>query len=176
MAVAFAPGQTLGRSDLHVFLTNASDAPSNAYEIFYSIHFVSPGTPETETLIGNPARIPVNPSIGEYFASLQVPSTAPAGTYRIRWNFREFSDSQMVQVVQPWAVVVPGSVLSAPAHSAGEIDLLRSIRILLRDQNPGRNYHFRPPEREGNIGRYNRVFGQVWEDDELLEFLRMGLD
>lgn len=39
-----------------------------------------------------------------------------------------------------------------------------------------RNYHFRPPEAEANIGAYNRVFGQIWRDEELAEFLEQGLD
>ena len=41
---------------------------------------------------------------------------------------------------------------------------------------PDRYYHFRPPEWEGNIGQYNRVFGQIWEDAELYEYLERGLD
>lgn len=42
--------------------------------------------------------------------------------------------------------------------------------------SPDRNYHFRPPEHEADIGSYNRVFGYVWEDAELLEYLRRGVD
>lgn len=42
--------------------------------------------------------------------------------------------------------------------------------------SPDRHYHFRPPESEGNIGAYNRVFGQIWEDAELHEYLLRGLD
>jgi hypothetical protein len=41
---------------------------------------------------------------------------------------------------------------------------------------PDRYYHFRPPEHEANIGGYNRVFGQVWEDEEYLEYLERALD
>lgn len=42
--------------------------------------------------------------------------------------------------------------------------------------SPDRNYHFRPPEAEGNIGAYNRVFGYVWLDNELFEYLERGMD
>lgn len=41
---------------------------------------------------------------------------------------------------------------------------------------PDKYYHFRPPEHEANIGSYNRVFGQVWEDEEFLEYLERALD
>lgn len=42
--------------------------------------------------------------------------------------------------------------------------------------SPDKFYHFRPPEFEGNIGNYDRVFGQIWEDDELVEYCERGLD
>jgi hypothetical protein len=42
--------------------------------------------------------------------------------------------------------------------------------------SPDKFYHFRPPEHERNIGQYDRVFGQVWEDAELLEYLLTSLD
>lgn len=41
---------------------------------------------------------------------------------------------------------------------------------------PDKFYHFRPPEHEGRIGRFNRVFGQIWEDEELNEYLETALD
>jgi hypothetical protein len=41
---------------------------------------------------------------------------------------------------------------------------------------PDRNYRFMPPEHEADVGAYNQVFGFVWEDAELLEYLRTGLD
>lgn len=41
---------------------------------------------------------------------------------------------------------------------------------------PDKFYHFRPPENESHINNYNRVFGQVWEDEEMLEYLERSLD
>jgi len=41
---------------------------------------------------------------------------------------------------------------------------------------PDKFYHFRPPEAEAVVGQYNRVFGQVWEDYELMEYLERALD
>jgi hypothetical protein len=48
--------------------------------------------------------------------------------------------------------------------------------VLLRDQNPDKFYHFRPPEHGGRVGAYDRVFGQIWEDNELLHYLEASLD
>jgi len=41
---------------------------------------------------------------------------------------------------------------------------------------PDRNYHFRPPAHETTINQFNQVFGYIWEDYELAEFLQMGVD
>jgi hypothetical protein len=41
---------------------------------------------------------------------------------------------------------------------------------------PDRNYHFRPPAHETTIGQFNRVFGYIWEDHELQEYLQRSLD
>lgn len=42
--------------------------------------------------------------------------------------------------------------------------------------SPDRNYRFRPPEGEGEVGCFNQVFGYIWTDEELLEFLKIALD
>lgn len=175
MGVAFTPGQLVGRGDLDIFLTNSQSNPSNAAEITYAIYWVDPGPPEVEVLIGGATRIPVNPAVGEYYASLMVPGSAFPGTYHIRWSFKELTTSPFQQVVQEFAVVSTGSVTATANYSMAEQSLINSLRILLRDQNPDRNYHFRPPEHEGAIGAYNRVFGQIWEDAELYEYLQRGL-
>ncbi len=42
--------------------------------------------------------------------------------------------------------------------------------------SPDRNYHFRPPAHEETIRQFNRVFGYIWEDYELGEFIERSLD
>jgi hypothetical protein len=95
--------------------------------------------------------------------------------YRIRWNFRETVACPVQQVVQEFAVVAAGSITTSPTYSQCEQDLIWALRIALRDQNPDKFYHFRPPEHEGAIGTYNRVFGQIWEDEELYQYLLWAL-
>jgi len=175
MAVAFKPGQIIGRGDLDVFLQNCHGNPTNAAEITFALYFVDPGPPEAEVLVGDAARIPVNPAVGEYYASLMVPPSATLGTYRIRWTFRENVNSAIQQVVQEFAVVSDVTVVS-PGYTLIQSQMIYKLRVLLRDQNPDKFYHFRPPEWEGDIGKYNRIFGQIWEDAELLEYLERSLD
>ena len=175
MAVAFLPGTVVGRGDLDIFLANAAGNPANAADIYYAIYWVDPGPPEAEVLIGSDHRIPVNPAVGEYYASLMVPASASIGTYRIRWTFKDLLPNPYQQVVQEFAVVSPGIVIS-PTYDTIQQWYIDKLRMLLRDQNPDKFYHFRPPEFEADIGRYNRVFGQIWEDAELLEYCERALD
>lgn len=175
MSVVFNPGQTIGQGDLDIFLTNAGGFPANAYSITYAIYYVSPGPPETEVLIGSATRTPVNPTVGEYYASLTVPAMATPGDYRIRWTFQQFAGSPPQQVVMEWGVVSAG-LIAVGAYSTLTQGMIDKLRILLRDARPDRDYHFRPPEAEGNIGAYNRVFGYVWQDNELFEYLERGMD
>ena len=53
--------------------------------------------------------------------------------------------------------------------------LLERSRVVVSN-SPDRYYHFRPPEYEGNLNQYNQVFGQVWEDAELYQYLLRALD
>ena len=174
MAVCYQQGQLHGRGDLDVYLQNASGNPSNAYSITYAIYCCDAGTGQ-EILIGSSARTPVNPAVGEYYAALQVPSNAAIGSYRIRWTFKERADYPEQQAVQEFGIVGVDTATTESTYSQCEQGLISKIRFMLRDRNPDRHYRFRPPEGEGTIGCYNQVFGYVWEDEELLEFLEIAL-
>lgn len=175
MSVAFYRGQQLGREDLNLFLENASGVPVNAAEIAYALYDF---TTRQEVLVGVPRRVPANPSVGEYYASIIVPLDANLGNYRIRWTFRESVSAPVRQVVQEFEVVdkVTAGTFYSAAFTQTEASLVRSLRILLRDNNPDRNYHFRPPTHEETVRQYNRVFGHIWEDEELKEYLDRGMD
>jgi len=47
---------------------------------------------------------------------------------------------------------------------------------MLVSNSPDRNYHFRPPAHEETINQFNRVFGYIWEDEEMKEYLERSLD
>lgn len=174
MTVQFTPGTVLQRGDLNIFLVDSNNAPINAYEITYSLYYVDPNPPNLEVLIPPANRTPVNPQIGEYYAALMVPPSAELGTYRIRWTIKQTAGSAVQTVVQEFQVVDVSS--SVVQYTQAQTEMIRRLRILLRDQWPDKYYHFRPPEHEGVIGRYNRVFGHVWDDYELLEYLERALD
>jgi len=97
------------------------------------------------------------------------------GDYRIRWTFQEYAGAPTQQVVQEFAVVGTTTATSTSTLSACESELVSKLRFMLRDTNPDRDYRFRPPEGEGEVGCYNQVFGYIWNDAELLEFLEIAL-
>jgi len=175
MAVAFYPGQEIGRGDLDIFLKDANSVPTNPADITYSLYYLDPGPPEQEVLIGLADRSPMNPAVGEFYAALMVPANANIGTYRIRWTIQEFVGAPQMQVVQEFAVIKSTDLVASP-YSATEQEMINTLRIMLRDNCPDRNYHFRPPEHECDIGQYNRIFGYVWTDEELKVYLDRSLD
>ncbi len=174
MGVVFQQGQVLGRGDLDIFLTNNFGNPTNAYSITYALYYVDPNS-QQEVLIGSTSRTPVNPAVGEYYASMMVPQNANPGDYRIRWNIKETSTSNMEGAVQEFGIIAINATVTTSQYSACVQDLIRKMRFLTRDNNPDRNYRFNPPEGEGQIGCYNQVFGYIWTDEEFHEYLEMAL-
>ena len=173
--VVFKRSQQLGRtSGLSLFLKGSDGSPKNAAQIFYDIYDFTTGV---EVLLPPANRAPQNPAVGEYFADFTVPIDANIGNYRIRWKAREYLNSPVVNIVQEFAVIAdPAQIITIPGATNTQIDLVKSLRVLLRDNNPARNYHFMPPSGEESVNQMNRVFGYIWEDAELLEYLRVSLD
>jgi hypothetical protein len=132
----FFPGQVLGRGDLDLFLVDVNDNPVNAAVISYALYYVDPGPPEVEVLIGSANRVPVNPSVGEYYASLMIPPSATLGTYRIRWTFKQLVGSANQQVVQQFTVAAPGAI-NQVSYTNGQRMMMDRLRLLLRDQCVG---------------------------------------
>lgn len=172
MGVGLLRGQQLGREDLNLFLTNASGHPVNAAEISYAIYDFTTGL---EVLVGSNQRTPLNPTVGEYYASIIIPLDANLGEYRIRWAIRELIGGPLQTVVQEFSVQDRDMVMPT-CFTPTQTDLIRRLRMVLRDQNPDKFYKFRPPAHEETVNQFSRVFGYIWEDAELLEYLERSLD
>lgn len=172
MGVAFFKGQQLGADDLNIYLENNSGVPTNAAEISYALFDVTTGA---EVLLGVPRRSPANPAVGAYYASVIIPLDANIGLYRVKWTFREMIGGPIHQAVQEFEVI-DKATLDVALYTDCEADMIRRLRILLRDNNPDRNYHFRPPAHEATIRQFNQVFGYIWEDAELQEYIQRALD
>lgn len=172
MGVCYVRGQQLGAEDLNIDLEDSNGNPVDAAEIYYALYDFTTGE---EVLMGVPRRSPANPEVGSYYASIIIPPDANIGLYRIRWSFREVVGGPIHQTVMEFEVMAKEASLVSVLTDC-EVDMIRRLRIMLRDNSPDRNYHFRPPAHEETIHQFNQVFGFIWEDEELAEFIARSVD
>jgi hypothetical protein len=172
MAVVFYPGQTLGQDDLKISIRDSGGQYVDPFYIRYSLFDNTTGV---EVLIGAPDRIPATTGTGMFYVNATLPLDANIGDWVVRWNFRETAISPLVQVAQEFGLVKIEVIKSITGNDTGDL-LLRRLRILLRDFHPDRNYRFRPPSSEKFLQAQAQVFGYLWEDEELYEFVLMAID
>jgi hypothetical protein len=172
MSVTFFKGQQLSATDLKITIRDQSGVPVDPYYIRYSLFDYTTGI---EVLIGNPDQIPQTTGTGQFYVSSTIPLDANLGDWLVRWNFNETVFSPLIEVVQEFTVV-DQTIKSSIAQSTIQNTLLRRLRIVLRDNNPDRNYRFRPPATEKFMQTQTQVFGYIWEDEELYEYLLMAVD
>jgi hypothetical protein len=172
MSVAYQPGQTLIQDDLKIVIRDNVGNLVDPYYIRYSIFDYTTGV---EVLIGAPDQVPATVGTGQYYVSTTIPLDSNIGDWLVRWNFRETSGSPTVQVVQEFNVVAKDVKTDITSVSSEQL-LISRLRIILRDNNPDRNYRFRPPASEKFLQTQAKVFGYVWEDYELYEYLLMAVD
>jgi len=172
MGVAYQPGQVLGCDDLKINIRDNNGDLVDPYYIRYSIFDRTTGI---EVLIGISDRTPATQGTGQYYANFTVPLDANIGDWIIRWNFRETVGSPLIEAVQEFNIVSVSTTVSITGSDTGDL-LVRRLRIILRDNNPDRNYRFRPPAHEKFIQAQAQVFGYIWEDEELYEYLLMAID
>jgi len=172
MAVAFQRGSTTGPNDLYTAVRNTNDTLIDPYRLEYAVYDFTTGV---EVLIGSPVNTPERISIGQYYAPVTIPADANIGVWRIRWTVQKTAADPVYQSVQEFQVI--GSNVIATFTGDANLDaLIHSLRVILRDNNPDRNFRFRPPESEKFIQGQTQVFGFIWEDEELLEYLYMAVD
>jgi len=172
MAVAYIRGTTTGPNDLIIVVRDTSNNLINPYRVEYAVYDFTTGI---EILMGAPVNVPVQISTGNYYAQVVIPADARIGVWRIRWTVQEYSTDPVYQSVQEFQVLGDNTIPSFTGDT-GVDQLIYSLRIILRDNNPDRNYRFRPPATEKFIQGQTQVFGFVWEDEELLEYLYMAID
>ncbi len=172
MAVAFQRGSTTGPADLNITIRDTGGNLIDPFRLEYAVFDNSTGT---EVLIGSPVNNPVKISTGQYYASVTVAADANIGVWVIRWTIQEMAADPVYQSVQEFQVV-GSNVIASFTGDANQDALIHSLRIILRDNNPDRNYRFRPPASEKFIQGQTQVFGFIWEDEELLEYIYMAID
>ena len=172
MGVAYKRGQTLTDSDLKIIIRDPMGTPTDPYYIVYSLFDNTTGV---QVLIGDMNRLPATTGVGQYYVPATLPLDANIGDWLVRWNFRESPTAPLVEVIQEFNIVGADTVVSFTGNEFQD-GLVRRLRIMLRDNNPDRNYRFRPPSTEKFLQNQTQVFGYIWEDEELYEYILMGVD
>jgi hypothetical protein len=172
MSVAFRRGTTTTSSDLNITIRDNLGALIDPYRLQYAIYDKTTGV---EVLMGSPVNVPIRLSLGQFYAQVVFPADCNIGNWIIRWTIQETSVDPVYQSVQEFNVVGDNTITSFTGNSNYD-RLIYSLRILLRDNNPDRNYRFRPPASEKFIQGQTQVFGFIWEDEEMLEYLYMAVD
>jgi len=133
---AIMRGSTTSPSDLDIMIRDTGGILIDPYRLEYAVFDFTTGI---EVLQGSPANTPVKLATGHYYAQYTVPGDANIGNWRIRWTIQETSVSPVYQSVEEFNVV--GSNVIASFTGNANLDaLLHSLRIILRDNNPDRNY------------------------------------
>jgi len=172
MAVAFLRGSTTGPNDLLITVRDSSSTLIDPYSLTYAVFDYTTGV---EVLIGSPVNTPLQLSTGNYYADVVIAADANIGMWRIRWTIQETAVSPVYQSVQEFQVV-GSNVVTSVTGDANFDALIHSLRVILRDNQPDRNYRFRPPSSEKFIQGQTQVFGFIWEDEELVEYIYMAID
>lgn len=175
MANAFNRGQQLTWKDLNITLRNSAGQSIDAFSITYVIVANVCGR---DQVIGSLSNDPVHRTTGFYFANWKVLDDAPITHYKIIWQFKYTENSEIMTHIEPFSVVdsvlATTGIVNTLCENAQR--LLLRLRRVLRDNNPDRNYRFAPPSSENQIQSYSEIFGFLFEDEELLEFLDMAVE
>lgn len=133
---AIMRGSTTGPSDLDIIIRDSGGTLIDPYRLEYAVYDFTTGL---EVLQGSPINYPVKISTGHYYAQVVIPGDANIGVWRIRWTIQETSVSPVYQSVEEFNVVGSG-VIPSFTGDANLDALIYSLRIILRDNNPDRNY------------------------------------
>jgi hypothetical protein len=154
------------------------------------------GMPEGAMLVGQPRMVPVRASQGTYWARITIPTTWQ-GVYRLVWYVVEYpaspADSQQPSVPQVENMVFEDFVVQnidptsnsfeAPSVSIQKVPTTTTkytpaimyVRELISDENPDRNYHFRPPTPGKVVAGYTTRVGYIWLDSTILRMLDISI-
>lgn len=178
-------GRTLGPKDLCLITRDSMGVPVVPVALTYTVFQITPDG--SKSLVTAPRCTPTpGPDAGQYYIQMVIPSSWSEGNYQLVWHLQQAADSPEVSVVEDFAVIQlrpetssfeAPSVLMAKRLSTTvkTADAIMSVRELLSDTNPDRNYHFRPPTAAKTVAGYTTRIGFIWTDETILRFLRLSL-
>lgn len=182
--VVLPAGKTLAPGDLSLMVRDSANSPVTPASLNYTI-FAKDADGNT-SLISQPRLAPVLQEVGLYYVAMTLPTSWADGDYQLVWYLQQSPGEAEVQITEDFSIlaVKPGtgsldapSVLMAKKLQTTEkvADLIMSVRELLSDTNPDRNYHFRPPTAAKTVAGYTTRVGYIWTDQTILRMLKLAV-
>ncbi len=136
-------------------------------------------------LMTQPKLVPCRSSAGAYWVSMVVP-TLWKGVYRLVWYVVQTQGAPedkvyedfVVQTIDPIdsAFEAPSTIMAArPVTKNKYTPAIMTVRELLSDTNPDRNYHFRPPTPGKVVAGYTSRVGYIWLDPTIMRMLDLNI-
>jgi hypothetical protein len=178
MGVAFVRNQVLTPNDLDIKIVNQSVVPPqfvDPYTITYTIYDKTSGIPVVYGAENNPA---VSAGVGRYYVNWTIPSTASLGDWEVQFHITDVMNGPERCAAIEFAIVenistVTGFLANLDSRNQS---MIAKLRVLLRDNNPDKYYHFRPPNTSSVVMGFTEKIGYIWSDEELFCFIVMSLD
>lgn len=176
-------GKTLQPGDLGLVVRDARGNIVEPASIQYSIFSVSASG--EQTLASAPKMVPGRAAFGTYYVNVTIP-TAWEGYFHLVWYLKQYADSPEETIFEEFQVVridpartsfeAPSVlVTSRPGISPKLARHIIMVRELLSDENPDRNYHFRPPTPGKVVADFNSRVGYIWTDATITRMLKLAM-
>lgn len=182
--INFAQGKMLAPGDLNILIRDESGSLYDPFGITYSIFSIDPNT-KAETLATIPNTVPIRDNTGIYHVGMSIPSTW-GGIFKLVWYITRYSGNAYDTIFEEFQVTnfdparssyEASSVMmsSRPQITSDIAGLVMTVRELLSDNNPDRNYHFRPPTAGKTIAGFSARVGFIWTDDTIIRMLKLAI-
>lgn len=180
--ITFAPDRKLGNGDLSLVVRDERGILFDPYNITYTIF----SKQDNQTILAlGPKLVPDKSAVGLYWVNRSIPSMW-TGPFQIVWYLIKEEGGNEETVYEDFRV--ERMDLARTSHEAPSIgialkpslnqkvsNLVMLVRELLSDENPDRNYHFRPPTAGKTVAGFSQRVGFIWTDDTILRMLDLSI-
>ena len=159
--------------------------PAYSYDQMQPNHLPSHSVNPEAVLVYGPKSVPKRSSQGAYFINITVPSLWH-GVFRVVWYLKQYPNSPedtlheefIVQDVDPTtnSFEAPSvQIAKRPTTNNKYAPIIMYVRELLSDDNPDRNYHFRPPTPSKVVAGFTSRVGYIWTDTTILRLMDIAI-
>jgi len=171
---SFNRGYTFTENDLYARFYDAVGAPIAPVSVLFSVYIIESGAEVNVSdgagAILHRAATFVTPNY--FWAGFTSLPTWSVGTYRIRWEIIESLGGAMEYLIEDFVIETYTMVYDDEASKRAV--LRKKLRVMLRDNNPDRNYHFSPPNTSAILYNIYRL-SYIWEDEELDTYMDLAM-